>query len=194
MIRIAKCKLSLIVVVLLLSAVVFGCTKPPLATKLGRTQRMLDEINRADGKVYLYKAESEFLSEHLKQFESIQTLEQVQLKNEFSMLAITKEYYDDMTPQFVARVFEMLRDFSNKLIVVWLDFPDLRFFKDTYYHNKWDNYKADNFAIYSYNFYNEISSQKGWGVSLGPNNEDADYDEHIIDVFEKELVGYNKSQ
>ena len=194
MIGMAKRRMLLIVVVLLMSAFVFGCTPPPLSTKLSRTQRVLDEINRTDGKVYLYKAESEFLTEHLKQFESIQTLEQMQFKNEFSMLAITKEYYDDMTPQFVARVFEMLKNFSNKLIVVWLDFPDFRFFKDTYYHNKWDNYPADNFAIYSYNFGNEISSQKGWGVRLGLDNEYADYDEHIVRLFDREIVGYNKSQ
>jgi hypothetical protein len=172
----------------MLGVFVTACGK---ATKLERMKSNIDFVNSQDARIYLYNIELDVLTQNVKNTTTIESNEQISFENEFSMLVITKEYYDDIDEVFIEYVFDLLENYHNKLFVALLDFPDLNFLQYTIFENEKQNYPVNSFVTTFDNFENEIK-QSGAGVFIGKDN--ADYDEQIVNAFATKILDYNQSQ
>ena len=190
-----RCRFVLGLFAFMLCAVLFvGCASKP-ATKLERMQVDLNTVNAVNSGTYLYKYESDILTEHLNQVKTISCLDELKFEKDFVMMAVPKEYYDDVDHEFIVQILDLLGDYSHKFYVAFLGFPDLNFLKGTQFDYGKDHFPANTFISGLHNFNSEIK-QSGGGLQVLENGEfvPADYDRNMIMGFAKLIQEYNQSQ
>ena len=182
------------VALILCCVFLIGCAAKR-ATMLERMSDNINTVNRVSNKIYLYKYESELLSENLNSVETITSLDELKFQNDFVMMAVPKEYYDDVDHEFISHVLDLLGNYSQKFYVAFLGFPDLNFLKDTMFNSEKDHYPAYNFLCGFHNFNLEIK-QSGGGVEIIENGEvvTPNYDENMIAGFAQLIQEYNQAQ
>ncbi|MCL1945309.1 MAG: hypothetical protein FWF56_05870 [Firmicutes bacterium] len=186
MTRVLK-KLNLFVLIFFCAIFFVSCNTQ--ATKLERMLKDIDFVNSQDGKIFLYNTKFDILTDNIDMVETIQNIDEITFESSFVMLAITKEYYFDITQEFIQNVFDLLANYNNKLLVAFLDFPDLDFLQYTIFENDKQYYPPRNFVSTFDNFENEII-KSGFGLQIGTEN--AEYDEQIISAFSKKLSNTTK--